>query len=61
MSQKEAIKDWQGRILGFVETDYSGNKILRNFEGAILGKYNARLDITQDFYGNQKPYLMHKT
>ena len=48
---KEPIKDWQGKILGWVETDSSGNKILRDFPGRILGKYNRSLDITQDFYG----------
>lgn len=48
---KEAIKDWQGKIIGFLETDSMGNKILRNFQGQILGKYNYRLNITQDFYG----------
>lgn len=50
---KETIKDWRGKILGFVETDGSGNKVLRNFHGQILGKYNRSLDITQDFHGRQ--------
>ena len=53
MAQKEPIKDWTGKILGFVETDGSGNKVLRDFYGSILGKYNKSLDITQDFYGRQ--------
>ena len=53
MAQKEAIKDWQGKILGFIETDSSGNQILRDFYGKILGRYNASLNITQDFYGRQ--------
>ena len=48
---KEPIKDWQGKILGFVESDSSGNKVLRDFYGKILGKYNCSLNITQDFYG----------
>lgn len=50
---KEAIKDWQGKILGFVETDSSGNKVLRNFAGQILGKYDKSLNVTRDFYGRQ--------
>lgn len=53
MAQKEPIKDWTGKILGFVETDGSGNKVLRDFYGRILGKYNKSRDITQDFYGRQ--------
>lgn len=50
---KEAIKDWQGKILGWVETESNGNKILRDFPGRILGKYNRALNITQDFYGRK--------
>ncbi len=50
---REAIKDWSGKIMGFVESDASGNKVLRDFHGRILGKYNSRLDITQDFHGRQ--------
>ena len=48
---KEAIKDWQGKILGWIETDGSGNKTLRDFYGKILGKYIKSRDVTQDFYG----------
>ena len=50
---REPIKDWTGKILGFVETDSAGNKILRNFQLQILGKYDKNRDITQDFYGRQ--------
>ena len=50
---REPIKDWTGKILGFVETDSAGNKILRNFQMQILGKYDKSRDITQDFYGRQ--------
>ena len=54
MINKEPVKDWRGKILGFIETDTSTqNKILRDFYGRILGKYNKRLNITQDFYGRQ--------
>lgn len=50
---KQAIKDWRGKILGFVETDINGNKTVRDFYGKILGKYNKQLNITQDFYGRR--------
>ena len=53
MSQKEPIKDWQGKILGYTRIDSQGNKVLTDFYGRILGKYNKKLDITQDFYGRQ--------
>lgn len=52
MIQREKVKDWKGKIIGFIDYDTSnGNKIVRDFYGKILGKYNKRLNITQDFYG----------
>ena len=52
MINKERIQDWTGKTIGFVETNTNtGNKTLRDFYGRILGKYNKRLNITQDFYG----------
>ena len=51
MATKEPIKDWQGKILGFIETESNGNKVLRDFYGRILGKYDKSLDVTRDFYG----------
>ena len=53
MATKEPIKDWQGKILGFMETESNGNKVLRDFYGRILGKYDKSLDVTRDFYGRQ--------
>lgn len=54
MIQRERIKDWRGKIIGFIETDtLTGNKKIKDFYGKIKGKYNKRLDITQDFYGRQ--------
>lgn len=54
MIQKEKIKDWTGKIIGFVETDtVTGNKVVRDFYGRIKGRYIKRLNVTQDFYGRQ--------
>ena len=53
MATKEPIKDWQGKILGFMETESNGNKVLRDFYGRILGKYDKSLNVTRDFYGRQ--------
>ncbi|MBQ3013714.1 MAG: hypothetical protein IJD75_01070 [Clostridia bacterium] len=53
MATKEPIKDWQGKILGFIETESNDNKVLRGFYGRILGKYDKSLDVTRDFYGRQ--------
>lgn len=52
MIQRDKIKDWKGRIIGFIDTDtVTGDKVARDFYGKILGKYNKRLNITTDFYG----------
>ena len=53
MATKEPIKDWQGKILGFIETESNGNKVLRDFYGRILGKYDKNSNVTRDFYGRQ--------
>lgn len=52
MIERDKVKDYSGRIIGFVDYDTTnGNKIVRDFYGKILGKYNKRLNITTDFYG----------
>lgn len=52
MLQRDRIKDWQGRIIGIVDTDtVTGNKIIKDFSGKILGKYDKRSNTTRDFYG----------
>ena len=54
MIVREPVKDWRGKILGFIERDtQTGNKKIKDFYGKIKGKYNKRLDITQDFYGRK--------
>lgn len=54
MIKREKIQDWTGKIIGFIEEDtQTGNKKIKDFYGRIKGKYNKRLDITQDFYGRQ--------
>lgn len=53
MATRETIKDWRGRIVGYVETDNKGNKTVKDFYNRILGYYNKDLNITQDFYRRQ--------
>lgn len=48
---RETIRDWTGKIIGFIETDFKGNKIARDFYGKIVGKYDKQFDVTRDFYG----------
>lgn len=52
MITKQRVQDWRGKLIGFIETDsVTGNKVIRDFYGRIKGKYNKKLNITQDFYG----------
>ena len=54
MIERIKVQDWTGKIIGFIERDATtGNKQIKDFYGKIKGKYNARLDITTDFYGRQ--------
>lgn len=54
MINREIIKDWRGIIIGFIETDtVTGNKIAKDFYGRVVGRYNKRANVTQDFYCRQ--------
>lgn len=54
MIRREKIKNWQGKIIGFIDEDTTtGNKTARDFYGRILGRYTKRLNLTKDFYGRQ--------
>lgn len=47
---RETIKDFYGKIIGYIETDANGNKTVYDFYRRILGYYNKQLNVTQDFY-----------
>lgn len=54
MIKREKVQDWRGKIIGFIDEDsVTGNKVARDFYGRIVGRYNKKFDITQDFYGKQ--------
>ena len=48
---KTPIKDFYGRIIGWVQEDSNGNKKLADFQGRIKGRYDKATDTTRDFYG----------
>lgn len=49
---RESIKDWTGKIIGWVE--WSGDrKWLSDFYGVKLGYYDKSRDVTCDFYNRQ--------
>ena len=48
---KTPIKDFYGRIIGWVQEDSVGNKKLTDFQGRIKGRHDKATDTTRDFYG----------
>ncbi|MBQ8840544.1 MAG: phage gp6-like head-tail connector protein [Clostridia bacterium] len=48
---EETIKDWTGRIIGYIETKPNGDKVVRAFSRRILGYYYKNRNVTTDFYG----------
>lgn len=53
---KDLIRDRGGKILGWVETDHLGNKLVRDFYGKIKGRYKKTGNVTIDFYGRIVAY-----
>lgn len=50
MINTQTIKDWRGKIIGFIDIDENGNKTVRDFYRKILGYYDKKQDVTRDFY-----------
>ncbi len=51
MAQRETMKDFYGRILGYLDHEGNGDITVRDFYGKILGRYERSSDTTKDFYG----------
>lgn len=64
--KEETIKDWKGKIIGYIEIKSNGDKVIRDFYRVIKGKYIKNLDYTYDFYnrrigpGDQLMRLLNK-
>lgn len=48
---RENIKNFYQQIIGSIETLPDGSKIARDFYGKILGKFDAKVGVTKNFYG----------
>ena len=48
VNQPEPIRDRAGNAIGSIETDASGNQILRNAQNEVRGYYDADADVTRD-------------
>jgi hypothetical protein len=63
---KETIRDRNGKILGWIETDHLGNKLVRDFSGHIKGRYKKVGNVTLNFngkivaYGDATASLLYK-
>ncbi len=51
MATKEPLRDFNGTIIGWMETESNGDQTLRDFPGRILGRYEKSSNTTRDFYG----------
>ena len=49
---REAIRKFNGTIIGYIETSSNGDKTVTNFMGKILGYYRKSSNHTTDFLGN---------
>lgn len=53
---KECIRDRNGKIIGWIETDHIGNKLARDFNGHIKGRYKKVGNVTLNFNGRIVSY-----
>ena len=51
MKNTSTLRDFYGRILGYIEAKPNGDKVARDFYKRILGYYRKATDSTTDFYG----------
>ena len=48
---EQVIRDWRGKIIGFIQTYSNGDAKVLDFYRRVLGTYSKTLDVTKDFYG----------
>ena len=51
MKNEQTIKDYYGRILGYIKEETNGDKSAYDFYRRKLGTYDKKKNITRDFYG----------
>jgi len=49
MLRTQVLRDWKGRIVGYIDIDEKGNKIIKDDHRIILGYYDAKRDVTTNF------------
>ena len=51
MRNEVVIKDFYGKIIGYIETLPNEDRIVRDFYRRIIGRYDKKANTTKDFYG----------
>ena len=51
MSRISEVKTSSGKLIGRIETDYSGNKTVTDAYGRLIGRYEAGRDVVTDVSG----------
>lgn len=65
MTTESVIRDFSGRIIGYIQEHDNGDKTVRDFYRKILGRYNKATNTTRDFYnriiarGDQSSMLLN--
>ena len=47
-NQPEPVQDRAGNVIGSIETDASGDQVLRNAQNEVRGYYDSKADVTRD-------------
>lgn len=50
-STRETVREFSGRIIGFIDTLPSGDKEVRDYSGRLLGRYDKKNNLVRDFSG----------
>lgn len=48
---KQVLKDALGQILATIESDRSGNLVIKDYMGRILGTYDQKKNTTKNYLG----------
>lgn len=51
MAMRETIREFSGRVIGYLDYEANGDITVKEFSGRVLGKYERSSDTTKDFYG----------
>jgi len=51
MADRETIREFNGSIIGYIDTESNGDKTVKDFSGRILGYYRRSSDTTTNFSG----------